>query len=70
MPLSLTALALVVIAENLPLSFLPRLPTVGAMYGMLAAGGLVLISGRRTAQYLAVGVLILVWSGYHARLLL
>ncbi|WP_041866782.1 hypothetical protein [Sodalis glossinidius] len=42
----------------------------GALYDMLAAGGLLLLSGRRTAKYLAVGVQMLVWSGYHARLLL
>ncbi|WP_236851486.1 hypothetical protein [Candidatus Sodalis pierantonius] len=29
-----------------------------------------LLTGRRTAQYLAVGVLMLAWSGHHARLLL
>lgn len=70
MPLSITALALAVIAGNLPLLFLPQLPTTGALYLILAAGGVLLLSGRRTAQYLAVGVLMLAWSGYHARLLL
>lgn len=70
MPLSITALALAVIAGNLPLLFLPQLPTTGALYLILTAGGVLLLCGRRTAQYLAVGVLMLAWSGYHARLLL
>ncbi|WP_406704778.1 DNA internalization-related competence protein ComEC/Rec2 [Sodalis sp.] len=70
MPLSMTALALAVIAGNVPLLFLPQLPTAGALCCLLAAGWLLLLTGRRTAQYLAVGVLMLAWSGHHARLLL
>ncbi|MBT9433324.1 hypothetical protein JZM24_16620 [Candidatus Sodalis endolongispinus] len=70
MPLSITALALAVIAGNLPLLFLPQLPTAGMLCGLVAVGGVLLLSGRRLAQYLALGVLMLAWSGYHARLLL
>ena len=55
MPLFITALALDVIAGNLPLLFLPQLPTTGALYLILAAGGALLLSGRRTVQYLAAG---------------